>query len=434
MSTQTSQLVSNLQNIYNEKLLIKSAIGTNSDNFLEYHTLIQNAISEGGGSGDNMNPFYAEYVDGPIISAGTDVVEGTNGNLMIESDLEFYYEGDPVTEDGHDIDTIEFNTILYDPDDDSITYPAHVILTGEGGVESIDALLELWVNNEDYQEDLYGNITITVKSWTATESEDPSEDGYDYLIECQGLNYINAMENNSNVEEITENGFFINDTCAIGFNVNIEGAQSLTETAVLFTNTDSSSQVEFIGLPLDISNGSYFPFRIEAAPYYTCPDGPAAEELNYLEVNTWLADNGIMGSEPLDDFVIWCCNMKNTPLALTNVKFNSQEAATLDSNADGVLYRLVLMTDFNPTLDPNSDKYDNKYYEVNINSNDNLIDFSDSGHKLILMPISSGDNNIYFRYEGDSTVNQTPIIKIYNGWTGRMLVENEDFTIVSSWS
>ena len=246
MSTQTSQLVSNLQNIYNEKLLIKSAIGTNSDNFLEYHTLIQNAISEGGGGsgeGNDMNPFYAEYVDGPIISAGTHVVEGTNGNLMIKSDLEFYYEGDPVTEDGHTIDTIEFNTILYDPDDDSITYPAHVILTGEGGVESIQTLLDLWVDNEDYQEDLYG-ITITVKSWTATESEDPSEDGYDYLIECQGLNYINAMENNSNVEEITENGFFINDTCAIGFNVNVSGGSGSVKADPLYGGVYIQDMIE----------------------------------------------------------------------------------------------------------------------------------------------------------------------------------------------
>lgn len=247
MPTQTSQLVTNLQAIYNEKLLIKQAIPTTSDNFSDYHTYIAalhpsgtsyistNGLSdvssyqfayvtvEGGGSGNDMNPFYAEYVDGDIISAGTDVVEGTNGNLMIESDLEFYYEGGPVTEGCQDIDTIEFNTTLYDPYDDSITYPAHVILTGEEGNEAINVLLDLWFDNEDYQEDLYGNITITVKSWTATESEDPSEDGYDYLIECQGLNYINAMENNSNVEEITENGFFVNNTCAIGFNINVSG-------------------------------------------------------------------------------------------------------------------------------------------------------------------------------------------------------------------
>lgn len=173
------------------------------------------------------NPFDAS--SGEVIINGE--TEGENLMIYINDNLSFSYEGNPVTEAGYDIDTVEFDTILYgDPDPitgDPTEASAHVILTDPDGVgfETLADFSGMWFDSAGYENELYGNIPIIVHAWTATTSEDPSTDGYDYLIECEGLDFVNINENLGFVEEITSNGFFLNDGSA-GYNVNVEGGST----------------------------------------------------------------------------------------------------------------------------------------------------------------------------------------------------------------
>lgn len=223
MSTQTSQLVSNLQNIYNEKLLIKSAIGTNSDNFLEYHTLIQNAISEGGGGSGDFDGY--DYYTSSAYSL-QDIVDDSS---LLNTELNYYkscISSDFTFEE--DIETQVSYFTWYDMmevqvgENDYSTYTCYVTVYDDDFRGNYEDIAQAF---EDYPTELENMIYPVLQNVTVSESSNPAQDGYDYLIEGK-LYSMNLMNATGPVMEITKNGFYPNSTeaCYFGFNVNVSSS------------------------------------------------------------------------------------------------------------------------------------------------------------------------------------------------------------------
>lgn len=202
-----SSLNENLQEIYNIKLQIKDAIGTDSDVFADYPSLIEEAIGEGGGSGSG-DPFYDRL-------SVEDMIE--NEESSADYVITVIVENFSLTLDGNDeIEAVEWDYYI---SVSSVTKKVHVIVSGDphGTFPSANDLAQFL---EDHSE-LYENIYPTLENATLTASEDPSEDGYDYLLE--GDIYLwNLSDNINAIEDVTYNGFYPNDGCC-GFDVNVGG-------------------------------------------------------------------------------------------------------------------------------------------------------------------------------------------------------------------
>ena len=218
MPTQTSQLVQNLTTIYNTKLSIKSVLGTNSDDFTQYPSLIQAAISEGGGGSGSVkvDPLYggvyiqnmieneettADYFKTVISDNFSATAIEVGGEPTGEYENISWYENAEFEENGETVEKIVYVVITGDPH--GMSGNASVILN----------------DGQDYPQ-IYGNIFPILEDVTLTISEDPSNDGYDYLIEGN-LYAMNLFDCCGAAEEISENDFLLN-VGQVGFNVNVQ--------------------------------------------------------------------------------------------------------------------------------------------------------------------------------------------------------------------
>lgn len=217
MPTQTSQLVSNLQTIYNTKLEIKAVLGTNSDDFTEYPDLIEAAIGEGGGgSSVKVDPWYGRvFINDMIENEETTALyyssiisDNLTGDAINEAGEKLADEPEDMTEWGSIIHWDEFAEFEQEGDDPPVEKIVRVQFIYQVGQTLPDGTLI-----EDYctdviealweYPDLYGTIYPILQDVTLTESSDPSNDGYDYLIQgdiyafnlvdcCAGVDTINS--------------------------------------------------------------------------------------------------------------------------------------------------------------------------------------------------------------------------------------------------
>lgn len=169
---------------------------------------------EGGGSGSSSDPWYDfiqvyEMIENEETSADY-------ARTTISENFEYVEENGEYTiswDDREEIDTGEV-----DQNDEPIyeEKTIHVVLTGDPheiyaeGSNIASAL-------EEY-EDLYSCIYPILENATLTESSDPSEDGYDYLLEGD-LYAWNLIDDCGQVQQINESGFYIGSG-PVGFNVN----------------------------------------------------------------------------------------------------------------------------------------------------------------------------------------------------------------------
>lgn len=248
MPTQTSQLISNLQNIYSEKLLIKQAIPTTSDNFMDYHTYIAalhpsgtsyisaNGLSdvssyqfayvtvEGGGSGSSADPWYGSVLVNDMVEN-----EETTADYY-KSIISDNFSATAVKEDGEP--TGEYEDISWDEiaefeqeGGEPVEKIVHVVITGDPHEQSGTAGSIIGYNDE-LDGGLYGNIYPILENVTLTISEDPSEDGYDYLIEGD-LYAWNLINCDAGVDTISENGFYPATSGYFGVTINVAGGDPL---------------------------------------------------------------------------------------------------------------------------------------------------------------------------------------------------------------
>ena len=232
MATTNSQLVQNLQNIYNEKLLIKQAIPTTSDNFMDYHTYISALHPSGtsyittNGEHDVSSYQYA-YVTVEGGGSSSEIIDPLNAPniatiIFDEEDLtqEFPYVNCNVDDNFSytsvsDTCFIEWDTFISVEQGDSQI--AHFYIETE---EVDEYWSTIYQNFQDWPELYDSAVYPCLKNVTITESADPSEDGYDYLVEGE-LYAFNLGNNNAEVNEITENGFYITNSGAMGIYINV---------------------------------------------------------------------------------------------------------------------------------------------------------------------------------------------------------------------
>ena len=217
MSKYENSISGKLQQIYDIKGEIAEVIGTNSTDFSEYPSIIENAI-QSGGSGSSVDPFYGDSLD--ILGAIQEDTFPVNAGLMyseISSDFTVNKTPNEVVESvewkqSYDDGNSNIYTIKY------IVNTSHNLAGNDSGEIGIADSIAQSLN--DYS-DLYGNIFPTLTEATMTKSADPGRDGYDYLVEGN-LYTWNLMDNADPVETITENGFVPNNS-VVGYNVQVKG-------------------------------------------------------------------------------------------------------------------------------------------------------------------------------------------------------------------
>lgn len=223
-------LTESLTTIYNTKLAIKEAIGTQSDVFAEYPALITAAINNSG-SGSSVNIEDLNwYGDLP------------GAQYMIENELtelDFYwgciYDNfvcEPIEESGEP--TGEY-TCYWDEsiNIDGTDYTIRTNITGNPNSINFEDIISVF---DDYSEDLYNSVYPVLQNVTMTASSDPSENGYDYLVEGD-LYYFNLSDNSAIVEEISENGFYLNSG-QLGFNVDVASGSNTDDCFISVTALD----------------------------------------------------------------------------------------------------------------------------------------------------------------------------------------------------
>lgn len=244
-----SELIQNLTYIYNEKLLLKDAIGTESDDFMQYHTYVNalkpsgtsyitsngdydissysyvNVDVEGGGSGSSADPFYDYTTPSAMIANEEESADYVSSTIS---------ENFTVTLDENDeVEAVEWDeNITIDVEGTEVDKVVHVIVNGDPH-NMLSTASNMESDFEDYS-DLYDdNVYPILENATLTASEDPSGDGYDYLLEGD-IYAWNLSDNCAQVEEITENGF-VPSNGVMGFNVNVQ-AEANTGEAEFTTN------------------------------------------------------------------------------------------------------------------------------------------------------------------------------------------------------
>lgn len=207
-----SELITNLQHIYNIKLELKDVLETDSDLFEEYPDIVAEKIAQGGGSATPVDPWNnyisvadmimeelteADYVGASIMSDFWTDVYGSEWNETVWIDT-----GEV---DGNDEPIMEEKTVRY-------------AVSGDGTGIATDL--------EDYP-DLYGSIFPILQNVTLIDPSledpnfDPEESGYNYLLEGE-LYAWNLNDISGPVVEITENGFYpCGSDVTLGYNVNV---------------------------------------------------------------------------------------------------------------------------------------------------------------------------------------------------------------------
>lgn len=432
-------LTENLTTIYNTKLAIKEAIGTQSDVFTEYPSYItalkpsgtsyittngeHNVSSyayayvtvegEGGGSGGGNNPL--DSLDSNIILEGT--TEGENLGLRIDDNFCAYFEGNPVSSSGYSADQIEFDTTLYgwdDIQDQEITYTGHVVLTDPDGVGNwaVDAINEVIFDNEDYLSELYHNLYIVVNSWTATESSDPSNDGYDWLIECEGLDAINPTQCTNTVEEITENGFFLNNG-AVGFNVDVSGGGGITPSGTSYISTNGTHDVSsyayaYVNVPNNgvvLSGGEYWHVSPIDADTSINISQSANSYINIVSFNEYNVESED-GMTPGNNFTALTVKDTNgTMLADTygTTAFNEGESVTLtlQSATTICLYKYYWVWNTEPG-DPEMGVPDSFYLDVS--HSEPICAGTNNGYILENLPAGTYTIIVKWGYQGNNDI------------------------------
>ena len=428
MPTQTSQLITNLSTIYNTKLQIKSVLGTNSDDFTQYPSLIQAAISEGGGGSDTeviVDPWFNSY--------GVDVMienEKTTADYVNSS----IYENFTVTLDGNEenVEAVEWDFYVDVPtgeldQDDNTIYEqkaVHVIVSSNDEHGELPMAIHIEDALEHYP-DLYGDFIYPIlENATLTASEDPSEDGYDYLLE--GDLYVwNLNNNEGNVMEVTENGFYPNEG-SLGYDVNVpSGYEDNGETVVIFKDTDGNGTPD-IELPYDDDT---FPSEVEVCIYQELIDPGQDFGANKIQLNAVSMVNGYMtqNSADLESYCVFGANLDapdSTKTGLTHFYIDELTLQTEEAMADGVAFRPTFYMNWNTV----NEDYDDEITEFEINH----LRVGSSNNTGILIPCPSGNEiNVYLKWNYHNPVDEYATLTLYNGITGRELVADEDFTIVT---
>ena len=261
MATQSSQLITNLTYIYNTKLQLKEALETQSDVFSYYPSYVQ-ALKPSGTTyittnGEHSVSSYAvAYVTvegGGEIPAGYTYVSGTlsiteNDDYDVSSYAYVTVDvegggGDPYN-DAYDIngvidndlvgEEIEYYMSILSDNYEALPWSEYTLVWDENNqIDGNDVIVHVIATAtenplsefDDYLEDLYSSEAIypILENVIVTESEDPSWDGYDYLVEGT-LKYMNLQSLTNTIETIEENGFYVvNGQTA--FNVDIEGGE-----------------------------------------------------------------------------------------------------------------------------------------------------------------------------------------------------------------
>lgn len=192
MPTQTSQLVSNLQTIYNTKLQIKAAIGTNSDDFTQYPSLIEAAIEGGGGSSSvKVDPWYGAANINSMVEDEETTADYYKSCISDNFSATAVEEGGEPTGEYEDISWDEITE--FEEGGETVEKIVHVVITGDPHEQSSGAgtLRPLFIDFPD----LYDRVCPILEDVTLTVSEDPSNDGYDYLLEgsIYAFNLIDCM-------------------------------------------------------------------------------------------------------------------------------------------------------------------------------------------------------------------------------------------------
>ena len=289
-----SELITNLQHIYNIKLELKDVLETDSDLFEEYPDIVAEKIAQGGGgSATPVDPWYngtnvydmivneedsADYVYTDLMENFT-VTLDQNEEIVEAVEWDFTVNVETGELDGEDNPIMESKTV-------------HVIVSsndehGELGTAiDIEAYIEAYPDLEDAQ------IFPTLENATLTTSEDPSEDGYDYLLE--GDIYAWNLNNNvGGVMEITENGFFANSG-SIGYEVNVPTGGGLSEgTYNIFNFLQYGWQYGMV----ELNNKPYEEINLyNLGPVnYIDPMDGMETKYQYAEMTLW--DNSQMDTE-----------------------------------------------------------------------------------------------------------------------------------------
>lgn len=180
--------------------------------------------TEEQGGEEQIDPYWGQGLD--IQKAIEDDEFPVTGNICapgISSDFEYEEENGEIT-------SVSWNWVVTDFSETE--YTVRVVVNSdnnlEGGPTGNMGMAALIAENLENYPDLYIDDTViaNLTDVTMTKSSDPSEDGYDYLLEGN-LWAFNMMYVCDSVAEVTENGFYP-VVGQMGFNVDvpsgIEGA------------------------------------------------------------------------------------------------------------------------------------------------------------------------------------------------------------------
>lgn len=264
------------------KANIKRAIGTESDDFSTYPTLIEEAISAGG-SATPADPWY-EFKD--IYGM---VSDGLSSADYYSSVISNKFN---ITTDGNDaIEAVEWNEVAeFDDGNGNIEEKTvHVIVNGDPHGILADATgIDEGLN--DFS-DLYNSIYPMLENVTLTTSSDPTHDGYDYLIEGD-LHSWNLNDNFNPVLTIENNGFYGTGN-ALGFNVNVSSGGLSEGTFSIFNFLAYGSNNGMV----EINNKGFEEinlYNLGPVNYIDPMDGTETKN-QYVVMNLW--DNPQMDTE-----------------------------------------------------------------------------------------------------------------------------------------
>lgn len=353
---------------------------------------------EGGGSGEAVDPYHdaigvVEMIDNGDTSA--DYVSSCIMSDFTSSESKSKWK-----------ETDEMDTGQVDSNDEPI-YEEKAILFVVNSDGANGAAIATALGNYP---DLYEHICPIIKNATLTASENPQSDGYDYLLEGD-LYAWNLGDMNEPVQEITENGFYPNDV-ALGFDVNIEPTYETPDWKGpwVFINADRESDSSYgpDGIVILLYRNPIY-WQYTSVVYQECD----TETESHLEVNL-LNYSGSSTPEILIAKTLNGDTGGDQDKCLTRVrgvKTKSNVRIALTSN------RFIANTGSSEE-------------NININDNDNLVDFSTQAIELN-SSLLDGVHPIYFYLrQYISNANNKPIVLIYN-YKYELLVEGEDYEIVT---
>lgn len=208
-----SELVNNLQEIYNIKLQIKDVLGTESDLFSDYPDLIEEAIGEGGGGSGSSTPTL-DYLH--LYDAIYDGEEITNSYIYLDVYSASTEDGAFEVDDSGDENIyISNQTIWKDNYDEMVEkYGDNEEEWPEGEYYEYSSLYTVYLTAEDEEnmnnyiqlqnnEDLVGNFSMKPLIYVDTVSEEEltaedEEMGLSYKFSVYGA-IIPGMENAVNL-------------------------------------------------------------------------------------------------------------------------------------------------------------------------------------------------------------------------------------------